>query len=117
MKPTGPNLTDTFFIGIVNHRAFRAVAAGNLIVGRAAGNVFADKQIPMESKNKHLRVDRKEIAFMRFVLEACDGIAVVRTVDAKAGLVVLHVAPGCETEVDRILEDLKDEMMIEEVYV
>lgn len=54
---------------------------------------------------------------MRFIFEAYDGIAVVKTVDAPKGIIVLNVAPGCDDVVDYVLQDLKKEIMIETVYV
>ena len=51
---------------------------------------------------------------MKFVLEGYDGVAVMRTVDPQAGLVVLHVAPGCGKDVDAIIDDMKGSIRIEE---
>ena len=67
----------------------------------------------METTKRYYRVDRREIAFLRFIFEAYDGIAVVETLDARKGIVLLHVAPGCVQEVDDVLKDLKEEIMIE----
>ena len=58
-------------------------------------------------------MDRREIAFLRFIFEAYDGIAVVETLDARKGIVLLHVAPGCDEDVEGVLQDLKKEIMIE----
>ena len=69
----------------------------------------------MKSDIKYYRVDRGELYFLKFILEAYDGIAMFRTVDPEAGLVMLHIAPGCEAEVDAVLQDLKKEILIEEV--
>ena len=66
----------------------------------------------VETIKRYYRVDRREIAFLRFILEAYDGIAVLETLDAKTGIVVFHVAPGCESEVDAILQDLKNDVML-----
>jgi hypothetical protein len=66
-----------------------------------------------ETIKRSYRVDRREIAFLRFILEAYDGIAVLETLDSKFGIVVLHIAPGCEAEVDAILQDLKNDFMLE----
>lgn len=38
----------------------------------------------------------------------------LRTVDPEAGIVALHISPGCEPVVDMILNDLKQELMIED---
>jgi hypothetical protein len=62
---------------------------------------------------KYFRVDRREIHFLKFILEGYDGVAVVRTVDPLAGLVVLHIGPGCQGVVDMVIEDLEKEIRIE----
>ena len=67
----------------------------------------------METLRKYYRVDRRQIAYLRFIFEAYDGIAVVRTLDAQKGIVVLHIAPGCETDVEFVLNDLRKHVMIE----
>jgi hypothetical protein len=69
-----------------------------------------------ETIKRYYRVDRREIAFIKFIFEAYDGIAVLETLDPKAGMVVFHIAPGCEPEADAILQDLKKEIMIEPVH-
>ena len=66
-----------------------------------------------ETSKRYFRVDRREIAFIRFIFEAYDGIAVLETLDSKAGIVVFHIAPGCERDADAILLDLKKEIVIE----
>ena len=69
----------------------------------------------METIKKYLRIDRREIFFLKFIFEAYDGLTVVKTIDPEAGVVVLQIAPGCEADVEMILEDLKREIMIEPV--
>jgi hypothetical protein len=66
-----------------------------------------------ETNKKYYRIDRREIAYLRFILEAYDGIAVVSTLDSNAGFVVIHIAPGCEQDVEMILQDLKRSIMLE----
>ena len=62
---------------------------------------------------QYYRVDRSQIAFMRFIFEAYDGIAVIETLDPAAGLIVLHIAPGCEPDVAFVLQDLKKDILME----
>ena len=50
-----------------------------------------------------------------FIFEAYDGIAVVETIDRMASIVKLHIAPGCEPDVDNVLNELKKEIRIEPV--
>ncbi len=69
----------------------------------------------MESIKKYYRVDRKEICFLKFIFEAYDGIAVISTIDQNEGIVVLIIPPGCEADVEMILQDLGKDIMIEKV--
>ena len=69
----------------------------------------------LQTVTKYLRIDRREIAFLKFIIEAYDGIAVVSTVDPMAGIVKLGIAPGCEADVEMVLQDLKKDVMIEPV--
>jgi hypothetical protein len=62
---------------------------------------------------RHYRVDRREIAFIKFIFEAYDGIALLRTMDPAKGIIRLHIAPGCEDPVDRIVQDLKKKILIQ----
>ena len=71
----------------------------------------------LETTKRYYRVDRREIAFLRFIFEAYDGIALVKTVDAQKGIIVLYIAPGCEDDVESVLQDLNNEIMIESVHV
>jgi hypothetical protein len=66
----------------------------------------------MKSLRKYYRVDRRQISYFRFVLEACDGIAVLSTMDPAQGVIALYVAPGCERELDRVVDGLRAEMRI-----
>ena len=62
------------------------------------------------------RVDRREIAFIRFVVEAYDGLAVVTTLDPATGLIEFQIAPGCEQDVETILQDLQQDIMMEKAH-
>ncbi len=63
---------------------------------------------------KTYRIDRRQIFFLKFILEGYDGMAVVRTLDPKKGIVAVCMAPGCEDDVKMVLEDLSKEIMIKE---
>ncbi len=67
----------------------------------------------MKTVEKQYRIDRKEIAFIKFILEAYDGIAVITTIDSEKGLIKLCIAPGCEKDVEMVLDDLKKNIHIE----
>ena len=69
----------------------------------------------METVKKYLRIERSKIFFLKFILEAYDGIALLRTIDPESGFIALHVSPGCEEDVEMILCDLEKDIMIEDV--
>ncbi|MFZ0134727.1 MAG: DUF4911 domain-containing protein [Desulfobacterales bacterium] len=69
--------------------------------------------LPMECLTKYYRVDRREIAYIKFVIESYEGVGMLSTIDPRAGLVVLRIPPGCEEVIDRILSDLKQTILIE----
>ncbi len=60
-------------------------------------------------------MDRSQIHFLRFLLEAYEGVAVLTTLDKRVGLVVLLIAPGREAEASRLMDQLSKEIMIEPV--
>jgi hypothetical protein len=64
---------------------------------------------------KYFRIERKEIAYLKFVFEAHEGIAVITTVDAANGIVVMYIPAGCLADTDKILAGLSREMMLLEL--
>ena len=66
----------------------------------------------MKTIERYYRVDRREIAFIKFIFEAYDGIAGIRTIDPAKGIIKLHIAPGCQDLVKQVLQDLKKEILI-----
>lgn len=67
----------------------------------------------MKSTIQHFRVDRREIYYLKFILEACDGIAGLSTVNSDLGVIALSIPPGCESDVACIMNGLREEMRIE----
>ncbi len=67
----------------------------------------------MKSIRRYYRIDRRQIAFLKFILEAYDGIATLSTIDPRRGIISLDIAPGCESEVEMVLKDLGRQMLIE----
>ena len=57
-------------------------------------------------------MDRRQIAFIKFIFEAYDGIAGIRTTDPVKGIIKLHIAPGCQEQVEQVFRDLKKEILI-----
>jgi len=69
----------------------------------------------METSKQTYRVDRRRISFIKFVFEAYEGVAVITTLDAAAGLIRLAIAPGCETVAQEVMRDLSRSIMVEPV--
>jgi len=69
----------------------------------------------LKTTTKYYRIDRSEICFLKFIIEAYDGLAVLTTVDPETGIVILNIAPGCEADVETILQELKKNILIEEL--
>ncbi|MBU3948350.1 MAG: DUF4911 domain-containing protein [Proteobacteria bacterium] len=71
----------------------------------------------MEITKRYYRIERKNISFLRFIFEAYDGIAIITTVDRFNGIVMFRIPPGCENEVDAVLQDLGKNIWIEEYKI
>jgi len=69
----------------------------------------------LETITQYYRVDRREIAFLKFILEAYDGIGIIKTEDPIRGIISFHIAPGCQKQVTDILRYLKKDILIEPV--
>ena len=67
----------------------------------------------LQTISKFYLIDRKRVGFIKFILEAYDGIAVVETIDPMAAKIELHIAPGCESDVENVLRELRKVMLIE----
>jgi len=69
----------------------------------------------MESIKKYYRIDHREIYFLKFIIEAYDGIAVVTTIDKNSGIISIQISPGCEGDVDMVINELKKDIMIKHI--
>jgi hypothetical protein len=61
------------------------------------------------------RVDPYEIHYLKFILEAYDGLATLTTLDSQEGLVQLAVPPGCSRSLENLMEALGQELKLERV--
>ncbi len=69
----------------------------------------------MQTIIREYQVDKTRIGFIRFILEAYEGIAVMTTLDPAKGLIRIRMAPGREATVFRVIEDLRKDMAFNEV--
>ena len=69
----------------------------------------------MKTIQRYFRVDRKAISLIRFTFEGYEGIAGVTTLNPATGLIVLNIAPGCEPDVEQVLQYLQEQVYLEAV--
>lgn len=60
------------------------------------------------------RVDRSQIAYLRFILEGYDGLVFLRTLDPRAALVEAAYAPSSRRDAEALLAALVDECTMSE---
>jgi hypothetical protein len=71
----------------------------------------------METNKLVLEIERREIAYLRNLIESYDGMAVVRTIDPQRAVIELMIAPGCRDLVMDLLVDLKNEENIKIIFL
>ena len=57
----------------------------------------------METIKRIFRIERREINYFKLIIEAYDGMAVVKTIDPYKAIVELGISPGCENLVTELL--------------
>lgn len=67
----------------------------------------------MQCQKKYVRIDKRQIGFMKFIFEAYDGIANLTTIDAALGIVSINIPKGCDEVVDNLLKTLGRDILIE----
>jgi hypothetical protein len=58
----------------------------------------------------YLRIQREDVALIKFVLESYEGIGIVRTIDRKKATVVVLAMPDLIDHVRAVLESLREHM-------
>ena len=58
----------------------------------------------------YLRIQRQDIALLKFVIESYEGIGIVRTIDRKRATVVVLAMPDLREQVRAVLESLREHM-------
>jgi len=66
----------------------------------------------MDTISLLLQIPPEEIAFLSFILESYEGVAIVRTVDPHKGIVEVMVSPAYQEEIREILKDLAREFPV-----
>jgi hydrogenase maturation factor len=60
-----------------------------------------------------LKIDKKDIALLKFIFEAYEGAGLTSTVDASIGKVIIMTPPGFRDEVFEILNSLEETINFE----
>jgi len=71
----------------------------------------------MDTYSRYFRVRREDIAYLKFILESYEGMAVLRTTDPDEAVVELMVAPGWEKDIEEVIDGLKKEIPIEPLSI
>lgn len=64
---------------------------------------------------RYFRVDRRDIGYFRFTLEAYEGLATLSTLDARNGIVVLSIPECFAADVDALLAAFAHEISLTEI--
>jgi len=62
----------------------------------------------METIKLSFQVERRDISYLRWIIESYDGMAVLKTIDPYKAIVELQISPGCKTLVLELLDSLKE---------
>lgn len=65
--------------------------------------------------NRYFRVNRRDMVYLKFILEAYEGMNVMSTVDNAAGIIRIAIMPGFEDDMDALLVELGTKVMMEPV--
>ncbi|MGD9974125.1 MAG: DUF4911 domain-containing protein [Desulfatirhabdiaceae bacterium] len=71
----------------------------------------------MNTIEKRFRVNRKSIGFLKFIIEAYEGMAVVTTRNAQSGEISIFIAPGCEHDIDELIAELGKTIFIQPLTI
>jgi len=64
---------------------------------------------------KYFRVSGKDIVFLKFILEAYEGMNVMSTVDNSAGIIRIAIMLGFEQDMDDLLAELSGSISMQPV--
>ena len=94
----------TLHVQLLERQRFLVNDRGDVNTGARANR--KRKTPSLHTTQRYYRIDRRDISYLRFILEGYDGAAVLTTRDAARGIVSITIAPGCEALVDSIISSL-----------
>ena len=64
---------------------------------------------------RYFKVAHREMVYLKFILEAYEGMNVMSTVDNKAGIIRIAIMEGFEADMDSLLAELGGQVGMEAV--
>lgn len=64
---------------------------------------------------RYFKVAHRDMVFLKFILEAYEGMNVMSTVDNKSGIIRIAIMPGFVEDMDALLADLGTQVVMEPV--
>ncbi len=77
------------------------------------GDMTAERHSSMICR--YFKVVHRDMVFLKFILEAYEGMNVMSTVDNKAGIIRIAIMPGFVDDMDGLLAELGKQVMLEPV--
>ena len=65
--------------------------------------------------NRYFKVNHRDMVYLKFILEAYEGMNVMSTVDNKVGIIRIAIMPGFEEDMDALLAELGTKVSMEPV--
>ena len=65
--------------------------------------------------NRYFKVNRRDMVYLKFILEAYEGMNVMSTVDNAAGIIRIAIMPGFEQDMEALLVELGAQVSMEAV--
>jgi len=65
--------------------------------------------------SRYFKVNRRDMVYLKFILEAYEGMNVMSTVDNAAGIIRIVIMPGFEDDMDELLAELGKQVVMEPV--
>lgn len=64
---------------------------------------------------RHFRVDRRDLAYLKFIVESYEGLATLSTAERESAIVVITYSRHFAEDMNTLLESLGTEIAIKEV--
>jgi len=64
---------------------------------------------------RHFRIESKDLVYLKFILEAYEGLVTLSTEDAKNNIIRISTPNGLTEEVEKLLQELHAEVSFHEI--